>query len=227
LCCGIIGAGAVGSTIAEGLARKGVGELRVVDPDVVEVTNLNRQSLFFEQDIGNLKTTCLVHNLARHCTAPTVLRSYPTDFHTAAVTGALDECTVLVVGVDSHLARLGATTYSHTRRIPCITIAISRLADGGYVFVHEPNDACWACAYPSHEEVEDVPCPGVAAVKDVVTMIAGFALYAVDSLVMPREREWNHRRIYLHGSIPDVAERVKRRADCPLCAVDDYEPRNA
>src|SRR5947207_15326807 len=46
----VVGCGALGSTAAEGLVRAGVGSVRVVDRDVVELSNLHRQSLYDEAD---------------------------------------------------------------------------------------------------------------------------------------------------------------------------------
>src|SRR6476469_3066492 len=49
----LIGCGALGSVIAEQLARAGVGFLRLIDRDIVELTNLQRQVLFDESDAAN------------------------------------------------------------------------------------------------------------------------------------------------------------------------------
>ena len=52
----IIGIGALGSVAAELLARAGVGTLTIVDRDIVELSNLQRQTLFTEKDVGRSKT---------------------------------------------------------------------------------------------------------------------------------------------------------------------------
>ena len=52
---GIIGLGALGSVSAELLARAGIGKLILIDRDVVELSNLQRQSLYDENDIGKPK----------------------------------------------------------------------------------------------------------------------------------------------------------------------------
>src|SRR6478752_4708125 len=49
----LVGCGALGSVIAEQLARAGVGFMRIVDRDIVELTNLQRQVLFDESDVAN------------------------------------------------------------------------------------------------------------------------------------------------------------------------------
>ena len=61
---GIAGCGGLGSLVAVALARTGVGRLRLVDFDVVEPSNLNRQQFFVDQ-IGRPKVEALAENLAR------------------------------------------------------------------------------------------------------------------------------------------------------------------
>ncbi|MCE5228711.1 sulfur carrier protein ThiS adenylyltransferase ThiF [bacterium] len=61
---GIAGCGGLGSAVAIALARLGVGVLRLVDYDIVEPSNLNRQQFFIDQ-IGRMKTDALAENLAR------------------------------------------------------------------------------------------------------------------------------------------------------------------
>lgn len=63
-CVGVAGLGGLGSAIAIALARVGVGKLVLVDFDVVEPSNLNRQQYFVDQ-VGMPKTTALAANLAR------------------------------------------------------------------------------------------------------------------------------------------------------------------
>lgn len=61
---GIAGCGGLGSAVAITLARLGIGELRLVDFDVVEPSNLNRQQFFVDQ-IGRMKTDALAENVKR------------------------------------------------------------------------------------------------------------------------------------------------------------------
>lgn len=61
----VIGTGGVGSLLAEGLARLGVGEIMLVDPDRLEASNLNRFVGAGPSDIGIFKTEVVKNNLAR------------------------------------------------------------------------------------------------------------------------------------------------------------------
>ena len=59
----IIGIGALGSVSASLLARAGIGKLILIDRDVVELSNLQRQNLFEENDIGKPKSICAKEHL--------------------------------------------------------------------------------------------------------------------------------------------------------------------
>jgi adenylyltransferase/sulfurtransferase len=76
----LVGCGALGTSIAEQLVRAGVGFLRIVDRDVVELTNLQRQVLFDEADAaaGTPKAVAAARRLAAVNSAVTVDRWWPT-----------------------------------------------------------------------------------------------------------------------------------------------------
>jgi len=61
----IVGAGGIGTEVAFGLAAAGVGSLVVVDPDVVDATNLNRQFLYTRDDVGQQKVLVLAREINR------------------------------------------------------------------------------------------------------------------------------------------------------------------
>ena len=63
-CIGIAGCGGLGSNAAIALVRAGIGKLLIADFDVVELSNLNRQSFFLE-DVGKKKAIALEHHLKR------------------------------------------------------------------------------------------------------------------------------------------------------------------
>src|SRR5512145_783525 len=60
----IVGLGATGSVLATWLARAGVGQLTLIDRDIVELTNLHRQILYTERDLGSPKATAAAGHLA-------------------------------------------------------------------------------------------------------------------------------------------------------------------
>ena len=59
----IVGCGGLGSSAAQYLSMTGVGNIMLIDNDLINLSNLNRQTLFFEKDIGKYKVDTLKKNL--------------------------------------------------------------------------------------------------------------------------------------------------------------------
>lgn len=212
----VIGAGGIGGEVAEGLCRKGIGTVHIFDHDVVEASNLNRQH-FFNEDIGENKARCLAKNLARHCHNGTTLVGYPLSFEDAVALNIHLSTTVVVCGVDNSQCRCAVSR--HYRGLtPTLFIAVDLHAECGHVFVQDTNPAaaCFGCAFPKSLAGRKAPC-FVPAAKDILKVTAGLGLYAIDSVLMDRRRNWNYRRVHLAGFAPDVLITVEKLADCPLC----------
>jgi hypothetical protein len=124
------------------------------------------------------------------------------------------------VGVDNNPTRVVASRFFRQAGIPALFTAVSRDANHGHVFVQKPGEACFGCLFPKSVNDENWPCPGTPAVKDILKVVAGICVYAVDSLLMPRLRTWNYKSVYLDG-FPGNDWEVERRKDCELCGVAD------
>jgi molybdopterin/thiamine biosynthesis adenylyltransferase len=217
----LIGVGGVGSQIGLALARKGVGKLTLLDHDIVEPSNLPRQ-VYYPKDIGKPKAYALAGNLAREAVCDQTFSGYHLSFQDAIARGVDVTGDVAIVGVDSNPGRIAASTYYRERGMPVLFSAVSRTADQGYVFVQEPNGPCFGCVFPGSINDMTSPCPGTPAIVDILKVVSGIAVYALDTLLMPRSRRWNFKTVYLAGE-GDVTQHIQRRPDCRLCASDHTE----
>lgn len=219
----LIGAGGIGSEIAEGLCRKGVGCLHLIDHDVVELTNLNRQH-FFNRDIGRNKAQRLARNLGRHRVGATSLQGFPISLQDSLALGLDMSAAFVVCGVDNSETRILAARHFRRISVPVVFIAVDHLAECGHVFVQEARVTapCFGCAFPNSLMPRKMPC-FAASSKDILKTMAGYGLYAIDSLLMQRERNWNYRHTHLAGFAPDVLRVIKRDPGCPLCSSDKKE----
>src|SRR5437899_5814696 len=96
-----VGAGGIVSQIAPTLARKGIGRITLLDDDIVEPSNLNRQR-FYEHDLGQNKALALAENLQRECIAATELRSFAFRLEDAVARGIELRSDAVVCGVDNN-----------------------------------------------------------------------------------------------------------------------------
>jgi adenylyltransferase/sulfurtransferase len=211
----IIGAGGLGSEIGEGLARKGVGHAEIVDDDDAEVSNLNRQLLFRENLFQN-KAIALAQNLSAHSFTGTRFTAHACTIQAAVATGVIAKPDVAVTAVDNNQTRVFAAHYFNTLQVPVVFVAVDLVAEHGYCAIQEPNKACLACMIPSCVVPRKLPCR-TPAVKDILKVVGGLALYAIDTLLMERKRNWNFRNVHLAGFAASEALVIGRNPDCPLC----------
>lgn len=212
-----IGAGGLISQIAPTLVRKGIGALTILDDDVVEASNLNRQR-FYTKDLRHNKAYALAENLHPECVHATVLSAYPLLLEEAIDSGIDLRCDVAICGVDNNPARIAASRYFSSLKSPVIFTAVSADADHGYIFVQEPGGPCFGCLFPDAVDSRTFACPATPAIADILQAVGALTVYAVDTCLMDRPRKWNYRRIYLSDGQWDTCTVIETRDDCSSMA---------
>jgi molybdopterin/thiamine biosynthesis adenylyltransferase len=212
-----IGAGGIVSQIAPTLVRKGIGHITLLDDDIVEASNLNRQR-FYERDLGRNKAIALAQNLEAECIVATEICGHALRLEEAIARSADLACDVAICGVDNNPARVAASRYFRAQGTPVIFTAVSRDGDHGYVFVQDREGPCLGCLFPDMVNDDRYPCPGTPAIADILQAVGTLAVYAVDTLLMARPRRWNYRRISLSDCALDGGSLVPARQGCNMFA---------
>jgi molybdopterin/thiamine biosynthesis adenylyltransferase len=213
--CRLCGRRGIISHIAPTLVRKGIGRIALLDDDIVEPSNLNRQR-FYPKDLGKNKAFALAENLQSECIAQTKIRGFVFRFEEAIDRGVNLICDVAICGVDNNAARFLASRFFRTKNIPVIFTAVSRDGDHGYVFVQEKQGPCIACLFPHMVNDDRYSCPGTPAIADILQAVGALAVYAVDTLLMHRTRGWNYRTIHLSDGLLDGSAMVPARRGCGM-----------
>lgn len=213
-----VGAGGLAGEQMPGFARKGYGRLAITDMDFVSPSNLSRQ-FFYRDDLYHSKGTALAQNLERECLLETELLGLNLPYQDARSHLDFSSFSLGVCNVDNNEARVDFARDMFKEGKPAIFSGVSNDANSGYVFVQEsvPGKPCFGCAFPNKITDKRHPCPNTPACKDILKVIGGFVLYAVDSIVMSRPRFWNLQIIYLDGSLPNTTRTVEVRNNCELC----------
>jgi len=207
-----IGAGGIISNIAPTLCRKGIGKITLLDDDLVEASNLNRQR-FYPKDIVKNKALALAENLQPECIAATEIRGYAFRLEEAPEHGIDLGCDLAICGVDNNPARMIASQFFRCLDIPVIFSAVSADADHGYVFVQEKGGPTISSVFPDMVNDDRYPCPGAPAIADILQTVGALSVYAVDTLLTSRRRYWNYRRVSLAYASLDGSAVLQSRAD--------------
>ncbi len=145
---GLAGLGGLGGTVAEILARAGVGELVVIDPDVTSEDNLNRQALAAEDNLGQTKVAAAVERLRRLNSATTV-SGHALAGDRASFAALFTGAGVLVDALDTLGARFALQDAAAELGVPFVHGAIAGLAgqvttifpgDPGLELIYGPRD---------------------------------------------------------------------------------------
>lgn len=145
----VVGAGGLGCAVLPVLSATGIGELVVVDDDLVEVTNLHRQVLYGPEDVGRAKAEVAAERL--HSPVEAVVTRVAPENVDALVAGA----TLVVDGTDDPDARYALDDACAAAGIPLVWG--SAVGFGGQVGVAQPSGPRWRDLFPHR------PAPGTLA----------------------------------------------------------------
>lgn len=141
---GIVGLGSVGCIVAETMARVGVEQVTLIDPDKVERHNLDRLLYGTIKDIGKLKVEIAMRAMRRNATAHNIqVNIYPVSLHDMKAYRAALDCDILFSCVDRPLPRDVLNYIAQAHLIPVI--------DGGVeVEAHRQEDSLFSAHWRAH-----------------------------------------------------------------------------
>ncbi len=224
----IIGCGALGTVIANNLARAGVGHLTVVDRDFVEESNLQRQILFDEEDVRNSTPKAVAaEKKLRQINSQIEVKGVVMDVNYANIEDLIRGATLVMDGADNFETRFLVNDACVKHGIPWIYGAC--VGSYGLSMVILPRETpCLRCIF------ETAPPPGMSPTCDtsgviapIVNIIASFQCMEAIKLLTGAKDKLN-RHLLSMDVWDDRFERFKitgRRelADCPCCVHDRYE----
>ncbi len=218
----IVGCGATGSVLASLLARSGVGTLRILDRDYVEPSNLQRQSLFDENDARESvpKAIAAARQIARF-NSGIVVEPHVADLVPANVDSLLGGCDLMLDGTDNFETRYLINDYALKNSVPWIYAA----AVGSYgvtLNILPGETACLACIFPESPRGTTETCETSGILNSAVNFISSLAATeALKFLVGARSKMrrsllswdvWSNERAELGATHP--------RPGCRVCAGD-------
>ena len=149
----IVGLGGLGSPAALYLAAAGIGTLGLVDGDLVDVTNLQRQVLYDDADVGSAKVEVASRRLAR-MNPEVQIRSFATRLDSGNALEILQDFDIVLDGSDNFPTRYLVNDASVLLGIPSVHGSVLRF-EGRISLFGTENGPCYRCLYP------EPPPPGV------------------------------------------------------------------
>jgi len=167
-----IGAGGLGSPITMYLAAAGIGGLGLVDPDVVEITNLQRQILFGQKDLGRKKLDAARDRLA-DINPHVDIQVYPELFTSANAMRIAADYDVIIDGTDNFPTRYLSNDIAVWLRKPNVYGSILRFDGQVGVFAPHLGAPCYRCMCPQPPPPGMVPSCAEGGVLGVLPGLIG------------------------------------------------------
>lgn len=158
----IIGLGALGSNIANNLVRTGIGTLKIIDRDYVELNNLQRQMLFDEGDIGKYKALAACEKLKK-INSSVIIEPQVTDINYKNIEDMIKDVDIVLDGTDNMETRFVINDACVKNSKPWIYGAV--IGSIGMSMNILPEGPCLRCF------VKEIPLPGSLPTCDTTGVI--------------------------------------------------------
>jgi molybdopterin/thiamine biosynthesis adenylyltransferase len=219
----LLGAGGLGSPAALYLAAAGVGTLGIVDNDVVDLSNLQRQVAHSNERIGVPKVDST--EIAIKEINPDVhVEKHPVRLGADNIMEIIDGYDVVLDGLDNFPTRYLLNDASVRKQIPVVSASI--LGFEGQLAVFAPYEGpCYRCLYPTPPPAELAPSCGAAGVLGVLPGVMGL-LQSVEVIkLVTGAGEPLIGRLLLYDALSTTFTdlKVRRDPDCPICSRDPQE----
>ena len=212
----IVGAGGLGSPVAIYLALAGVGTIGIVDFDVVDLSNLQRQLLHQTGDVGRAKLDSAADTLRAY--NPHVrVQTHPAPLTSGNALEILGGYGIVVNGADNFAARYLVNDAAYLLGKPLVDGSI--LLFDGQATVFEPGKGCYRCLYPAPPPPGLVPSCAEAGVLGAITGIVGsIQATEVFKQVLGVGRPLTGRLLLVDALTMEFREmKLRRDPACPLC----------
>lgn len=212
----VVGAGGLGTVILERLAGMGVGKVIVVDRDIVEESNLHRQTLYGEADVGRAKAAAAAEKMvAINGSVEALPVSAPL---TAANAG------VLVGGCDVAIDALDTAGARHVLNEACIEAGVPLVCgsavgvEGQAMTVLPGSTACYRCVFGTVDDGAMPKCSTTGVHPSILSIIGGIEVSEAVSIMAGREPSLAGRLFHASlGGMEFAKLSVTADPDCQAC----------
>lgn len=224
----IIGCGALGTVMAQTLVRAGVGNVRLIDRDFIELDNLQRQVLFDEQDIvENLPKAEAAARKLRRINSAVEIEGVVADVHSRNVESLTSDADLLLDGTDNLETRFLINDVAVKLRLPWIYGAVIA-AEGVMMPIFPGRGPCLRCIWEQAPPPGATPtCDTAGVLSPIVNIIASMQALEAIKLLAGCEDDVIRR----FTTVDAWSGRVQRidmtpaweRGECPCCKLGRFE----
>ena len=212
----VVGAGGLGSPVSLYLALAGVGTIGVVDFDVVDVSNLQRQILHTDADVGRRKVESAKETLEAHNPEVNVIiHEEPINADNAM--DIIPDYDIVVNGADNFATRYLVNDAAYLAGKPLVDGAI--LVFDGQAATYIPGQGCYRCLFPDPPPPGEVPnCAEAGVIGALPGLVGSIQALETIKIAMDIGDTLSGRMLIIDALTMEFREiKVRRNPNCKLC----------
>ena len=218
----VVGTGGLGNPITSRLAAMGVGTLRIVDRDVIELSNLHRQTMFDEDDVGQVKVEVAAKKLQKlnpDCNVEALAISV-NDYTALEV---VEGCDVVIDALDSVNARYALNKACVQFGIPFATGAAVGVSGQAFTVLPKQS-ACYYCMFPELDEDTMPTCSIEGVHPSILSIVGGIEVSEAVKIIIGKKPSLSEKILHIDLETLDFnSTRTFRAEECPICGTGKLE----
>ncbi|NDB52287.1 MAG: 4-methyl-5(B-hydroxyethyl)-thiazole monophosphate biosynthesis protein [Nitrosopumilaceae archaeon] len=212
----VVGVGGLGNPITTRLVAMGVGKLRIIDRDVIELSNLHRQTMFDESDVGQVKVEVAAKKLKK-LNPDVEIESLPISINDYTALDAVEGCDVVIDALDSVNARYALNKACVEKNIPFVTGAAVGVS--GQAFTILPGkSACYFCMFPALDEDSMPTCSIEGVHPSILSIVGGIEVAEAVKIIIGKSPSLSDKILHIDlENLDFVTTRTFRAEECSIC----------
>jgi adenylyltransferase/sulfurtransferase len=221
----LVGCGGLGSTIATLLVRAGVGRLRIVDRDFVEITNLQRQILFDEDDLNsNIPKGVIAERKLKKINSDVEIEGIVADFNPSNAESLSEGINLILDGLDNMEGRFLINDLSIKKGIPWIYGTC--LSTYGLTFNIIPKKSpCLRCIYDNFAN-SSMTCETAGIIGPIVVLIASIQSSEALKILTGNEKDLRYDMLFVdlwRNEFEKIPISHLKKENCPACGMGRFD----
>jgi len=218
----VVGIGGLGNPITSRLAAMGVGTLRIVDRDVIELSNLHRQTMFDEDDVGQVKVEVAAKKLQK-LNPDCKIEALAISVNDYTALEVVEGCDVVIDALDSVNARYALNKACVKFGIPFVTGAAVGVSGQAFTVIPKES-ACYYCMFPSLDEDSMPTCSIEGVHPSILSLVGGIEVAEAVKIILGKTPSLSQRILHIDLENLDFnSTRTFRAEECPICGSGKIE----
>jgi len=212
----VVGVGGIGNPVVTQLTAMGIGKLKIVDRDIIEISNLHRQHLYTENDLGKVKVEAAKERLEK-INSSVEIEALPNSVTKYTAESIISGYDIVVDALDSIDARYALNDACIKLNIPLIYAGALGML--GSVCTIIPNKtACLRCIFPALAEDDMPTCSTEGVHPSILYLVGGIQVSGVIKIILGEKPTLENKLIYVDLNDLSLEKiTVFRQEECPSC----------